>query len=296
MKNKRAESFRWLIVTVAAALLCAAARRWQLSTAFEGSLSLPIPRAPATMTLVVLLIVSAVVLFLLSRRQPVTHSLGETPELALHAENDTIFMVAVVTAAFLALAAAPVLFRDGSRMWTAFHAAKSYGGSIPGGNNGVLTLCAAVTSLLAFLGLLMGGKASYRSTVKGRLGILVPAVNGCLWLMEVYRGNAADPVQWNYAPLLLAIVSGILFYLDWAGLNAGVFAPRRTLWIAGMTVVLSAAALAGNWDLSSALLLTSQLIAALAVLWCVPGNLRYPPEPAVEEAPEEEKLEEEPHE
>ena len=62
-------------------------------------------------------------------------------------------------------------------------------------------------------------------------------------------------------------------------------------------VVYTAAALAGSWSFGSAMLLFSQLIAALTVLWCVPKNLRYPPEPIVEEAPsEEEKLEEETHE
>ena len=63
-----------------------------------------------------------------------------------------------------------------------------------------------------------------------------------------------------------------------------------------MTVVLSLTALMGDWSLGSALLLTSQMAAALAVLWCVPHNLRYPPELPAEENPAEEKLEEETHE
>lgn len=297
MKKTRFDSLVWLIAAVVAGVLSAILRRWQLSTAFEGHLRLPIPMAPASVALVALYILGAAVFVFLARRRPAAPVLKDSPALAFRAVNDLLFLGAVVCAAFLALIAAPVLFREGREMWAAYQTAKAYSAYIPGGNNGLLVLAAAVTSALAFVGLLLSGKAACRGTEKGRLAILFPAVNNCLWLMEIYRAQAANPVQWDYVPLLLAIVSGILFYLNWAGLCAGAFIPRRTLWTAGMTVLLSASALAGEWTLGSALLLTSQLLAALAALWLLPANIEFPPEHPAQAAPiEVEKLEEETHE
>lgn len=297
MKETCTNRLIWPAAAALCGAFCAIVRRWQLSSAFEGELALPIPMAPATVALTALFILCAAALLLLALKWPAAPQLKQTPELALYAHNNAVFMGAMVAAAFLTLIAAPLLFRDGQQMWSTYQAAKAYGGAIPGGNNGLLVLVTAVTSALSFIALLVTAKSAYRTTKKGRMGILMPAVNGCLWLMEIYRGHAANPVRWDYAPLLIAIVCGILMFLDWAGLYAGPGAPRRTLWLAGLTVVFSAAALAGGeWDLSSALLLTAQLIAALALLWCAPNNLRYPPELPAESAPAEEKLEEETHE
>ena len=295
MRQTNSSRCLWLPVTVLLAVLCAAARRWQLSTAFEGALQLPRSFAPASVVLTILLVVSAAALFLLTQRQPVARSLRQNPERALSAAGDSLFLAGLVVAAFLALVAAPLLFSHGMQLWQAYQAAKKYGISVQGKDNGLLLLLAALTSLLAFAGLLLSAKAAYRNT-SGRMAVLLPAVNGCLWLMAIYRSNAPDPVQWNYSPLLLAIVCGMLFYLDCAGLSAGAAHPRRALWLAAMTVVLSAAALAGNWERGSALLLASQLVCALTFLWRVPENLIHPPEPAAEPAQAEEKLEEDTHE
>ena len=296
MKQTRSDSLIWLLVTVVVAALCAVVRRIQLSTAFEGDFRLPIPAAPATIVLLILFVVTAVLLFLLAHRQPIARSLRDSSELSLYAQNNTLFFGGVFLAGFLCLIAAPMLFINGSRMWAdhqaALEIAKAHGNMIPGGNNGVLTLITGITSALSFIALLVVGKAASQNKQKGRLAVLLPAINNSLWLMEFYRSHAANPIRWDYSIMLVAIVAGTLLYLDWAGLYAGVFAPRRTLWMAGMTVVLSLSALMGEWTLGGALLLTSQLVAALAVLWCVPHNLRYPPEPAPEETPAEEKLEE----
>lgn len=297
MKQTRKDSLIWLLTPLCIAILCVLARCWQLSTAFEGEFRLPISTAPAAIVLIALWVLAAAVFILLGLKTPVDPVMREHSELALSAKQDHLVLGGILCSACLSLIAAPALLLDGYRMWTHFHSMTVYGDKIPGGNNGVLVLITAAASALAFIALLVVAKLTFRGTAKGRLGILLPAISNCLWLMEIYRASAPDPIRWNYVPLLLAIVCGILFYLDWAALYAGICAPRRTLWMAGMTVVFSAAALAGTWSFGSAMLLFSQLIAALTVLWCVPNNLRYPPEPTVEEAPvEEEKLEEETHE
>ena len=297
MKQTRKDSLIWLLTPLCIAILCVLARRWQLSTAFEGEFRLPISTAPAAIVLIALWVLASAVFIFLGLKTPVDPVMREHSELALSAKQDHLVLGGILCSACLSLIAAPALLLDGYRMWTHFHSMTVYGDKIPGGNNGVLVLITAAASALAFIALLVVAKLTFRGTAKGRLGILLPAISNCLWLMEIYRASAPDPIRWNYVPLLLAIVCGILFYLDWAALYAGICAPRRTLWMAGMTVVSSAAALAGTWSFGSAMLLFSQLIAALTVLWCVPNNLRYPPEPPVEEAPvEEEKLEEETHE
>jgi hypothetical protein len=51
VRTSQKTRWRWLAVTVALGLVCAALRRWQLVTAFEGELSLPIAWAPASVAL-----------------------------------------------------------------------------------------------------------------------------------------------------------------------------------------------------------------------------------------------------
>lgn len=301
MKLTRKTSLLWLAASLCMAILCLLARRWQLNTAFEGIFRLPIPAAPATVVLIALWVLAAGLFALLVLNTPVAPVFKERPALALAAGQDHSVLCGILCSACLSLIAAPTLLLDGRRMWLEYQSAAelaaAYGGKIPGGNNGILVLAAGGAAALSFAALLVVAKLTFRGTEKGRLAILFPVVANCLWLMEIYRALAPDPIRWNYAPLLLAIVCGILLYLDWAALYAGVCAPRRILWMAGMTVVFSASALAGSWSFGSAMLLFSQLFAALTVLWCVPNNLKYPPEPPAEEASvEEEKLEEETHE
>ena len=98
--------------------------------------------------------------------------------------------------------------------------------------------------------------------------------------MESFRAHAANPVLWDYVPLLLAIVCGMLFFMDFAGISAGASRLRRLLWMAAMTVVLSAPALMSataekNWG--DVLLLSAQLLTAAAVLWRLPPSLENPP-------------------
>ena len=115
---------------------------------------------------------------------------------------------------------------------------------------------------------------------KGGFSAALPGVAGCIWLMESFRAHAANPVQWDYAPLLLSIVCGMLFYMDFAGMSAGASRPRRLLWVSAMTVVMSAPALVtaaaeGAWG--DLLLLAAQTLTAAAVLWRLPPNLEDPP-------------------
>lgn len=290
---------RWLVMTVLAAGACAAVRAWQCATAFEGEFGLPIPMAPASVILLALLVIAAALPVLLAQKQSVDAKLREHPAIALYAPGDTLFLFLMVCAAFITLLSVPFFLTDGWRHWQEYQAIKQAAyrdGSVPGGNNGILMLAAGIAAVVAFFGVVMTTKAAIRGIAKGRMGILASVIASCLWLMELYRDHAAEPVRWSYAPALVAAVLGILFYLNLAGQFTPAASPRRLLWLASATVVSSAVALAGDWDVSSAALLAAQILAALAVLWRVPLNLAYPPEFSMEEVRQQDKLEEDTHE
>ena len=276
MRTQQSGRMRWVLCALALGLIAAALRRWQLATAFGGELNLAIPMAPASVALGCTLVIAGALFCILAAWQQVAPPpRGERGkgrwDRAMSAPGDAIGLTVMVLASFLMLAAAPLLFWDGLSMWQGFQNSME-----KIGNNGVLVLATAVTSVVGFVGLLVAGQAAYRAKGRGKGAIVLPAVNGCLWLMELYRGHAADPVLWDYVPMLLAIVAGMLMYMDWGGLSCGQPRPRRTLWLAGMTAVLSAVALAGEWQLGEVLMLCAQTVAAFVVLARLPVNLEHP--------------------
>ena len=148
-------------------------------------------------------------------------------------------------------------------------------------NNGMLTIATAVGALLSFLGLFQMGRDGLNAGRRGKGGFsaTLPGIAGCIWLMESFRAHAANPVQWDYAPLLLAIVCGMLLYMDFAGMSTGASRPRRLLWVAAMTLVISAPAQVSALAEGTAadmLLLGAQAMTAIAVLWRLPPNLENP--------------------
>lgn len=287
----------WVICPVAIGVLAFFLRIWQRATAHEGDLKLMIPGAPASVVLTVVLILAAALFLLLAIRQEearVPH--GEAHRKlrgsAMCAEGDTVCLALMVIAAFAALISVPVMVMDGWQLRQEHLQAIATGREHS--NNGTLMMFTGASSLLTFGGLLPAARDRYRGIRegKGEQMIMLAAVNGGLWLMESYRGGAADPVLWNYVPLLLAVICGMLFYMDCAGLAAGAPHPRRTLWLAASTVVISAVAIPGGRDFGSILLLAAQIFAALAVLLRLPVNMEHPPV-AEETAPQEEEIQEE---
>lgn len=299
MKETQERSLRtlWLICPPALAVAALLLRLWQSRTAFEGDLSLPIPHAPASVALTALLLASAVVLLGLvvcQKEERIPH--GQDRKLrtggCMTAAGDRVCLMLTVAAAFLALAACPAMLLYGWQLRLEHIRVLSAGGEHS--NNGMLVMFTGVAALLAFAGLLLAGRDRFRGIRegKGEASVMMAAVTGGIWLMESYRGGAADPVLWNYVPLLLAIICGMLFYMDCAGLAAGAPHPRRTLWLAGAVIVISAVAFPGGRDAGTMLLLGAQMLAALAVLWRLPMNMEHPPAAEVPAAPEEEIQEE----
>lgn len=289
MNKQRPYKVYWLVWTLVLAVAAAAVRLWQKATAFEGKYSLPIPGATASVVLVCVLVMAAAILAMLAARQPVVTPprakvRGRRWDMSFFATGDKVFLALMCISAFTALASVPILFSHGRALWKAYQLALAMK-TWKGGDNGVLGMATSVLALLAFFGLLQIGREGFRPGRRGKGGFwaALPACAGCGWLLGTYRNCAADPVLWDYVPLLLAVIAGMLMYIDWAGMSCAAARPRRTLWLAGMTVVCSWMALASRPETGTALLLVSQSVAALAALRRLPINLQHPPTVGSEE-------------
>ena len=279
----------WLACTAAAALAAAALRRWQLSSAFEKGTGLAVPGAQASVVLISVLVMAGAWLVILTLSNRTLSAQVHWDQVFLSA-GDRVYPALEIAAAFFAIAAAPVLFIVGVGQFQRYQdmlAAHLQ----PPSDNGLLTLFTAGGAFLAAMGLLQAGRDCLNPGRRGRGGfsITLPGVAGCIWLMESFRSHAANPVRWDYAPQLLAIVLGMAFYMDFAGMSSGAARPRRLLWMAGMTAVFSAVALVGTAaelaarpvaglslicaQLGDLLLLLSQMLAAAGVLWHLPSAL-----------------------
>ena len=290
MKHSISGRVLWLGCTAAAALAAAALRRWQLRTAFERYTGLAIPGAQASVILICVLVMAGAWFVILSLARPMSAQV-RWDQVFLSA-SDPVYPILEIAAAFFAFAAAPVLFIVGVDQFQLYQEMLKNHLQTPT-NNGLLTLITAGGAFLSALGLLQTGRDALRPGRRGRGGFsaALPGVAGCVWLMESFRAHAANPVQWDYAPQLLAIVLGMAFYMDFAGISAGAAKPRRLLWMAGMTAVFSAIALvtaaselAARADLGLSLccaqmgdlLLLSQTLAAAGVLCRLPPALDGP--------------------
>ena len=269
------ERLKWPGTAVLLGALGALVRRWQMTTAFEGELGLHIPGAPASWAMTAFFFLAAAAFLLRAHNAPARPQ----PEGRLSrwdvlfaAQGDRAYLVLTILAALATLAAAPFLFREAGQLMALRKATGE-------GDNGLLQVVLALCTIPACGGMVACARNAYRMRGRGRESgaLLLPALLGCVWLLESYRANASDPVLWDYVPLLLAVGLGLLLSLDCAALSYGQGHARRTLWLAGMTAVLSAVALASIPGQAMALLLVGQMLYALAILWVMPANLRRPP-------------------
>ena len=174
----------WLMSALAAALLCAALRRWQLASAFEEGTGLPIPWAQSSVILACVLVIAAAWFTLLALGQPVsrrpwTEGQAHRWDLVFLDAGDPVYPILVVLAAFLALAAAPVLLFMALDQWGAYQTAVQ-AKLTPPSSNGVLAAATAVGALLAFLGLLQMGRDGLHAGRRGKGGFsaTLPGIAG----------------------------------------------------------------------------------------------------------------------
>lgn len=269
---------KWPCAAVLLAGAGFALRRWQEHTAFEGELGLSVPNAPASWAMVGFFAL-ALLLFLLPARSARIRRVEQQDglsrwDLTFAAQKDAPFAALMLLGALLSLAAALPLFQEASRMMA--ERAATGEGEAP-----LLQVALAVCCFPGAFGLAVAALGAVQMRARGRDNgfLLLPVLLSCIWLLEAYRSNAADPVLWDYVPLLLAVALGLVFRLECAGLAFSKKPrARRVLWLAGAGAAVSGAALGGMDSPAMALLLAGQLLEELACLWVAPGNLERPPE------------------
>ena len=181
-------------VAAAGGVVGFAFRRWELATAFEADTGLPIDRAPATMALIVLSVVMAVVLALLCR--------GKYPaftgyDQAFQAKGNTAYATAGILSAFLLLAAAALLVYE----------------FLQAGPDRVYTnLLVAALALVSCFCVMGTVQNNFKGLGRGKLNftLLLPAYACCVWLIAAYQVRAGDPVQLDYVFELFAIIASLL--------------------------------------------------------------------------------------
>lgn len=188
-------------------------RRWELATAFEPETGLPLPGTPATWALALFSLAMVVLLALLCRGK---HPAFEGYDQAFAAKGNTVYMCAMVIAAFL-MAISGVLCLLGTPQAYSALQAQTQGrvhafALAPRALLGVLSLCSC-------WGLLTLGRNNYRGEGHGKyaLGILMPAYTCCLWLITAYQARSGDPVVLDYVYQLFAVIASVLAAYFMAG-------------------------------------------------------------------------------
>ena len=269
------ERLKWPGLALVLGGVAAMLSRWQQNSAFEETQGRAQPGAPASLALVACLILSGALFLLLARNTSCRirkESRMSRWDYAFAAGGNNVYLTLMVLAGLLTVLAVPFLFREAAQLIAMRRATGE-------GENGLFQLVLALAAIAGALSLILSARNACRMKGLGKENsvLLLPVGMGCVWLLEAYRANAPDPTVWHYAPLLLAIAVGMLFFLDCAGLSFELGHARRMLWLAAMTVVSSAVALAAMPGKAMMALLAGQLLAALAALWVVPGNLAHPP-------------------
>lgn len=216
-----------------------ALRKWQLAAGFEPETHLPIPGAPSAMLLALLAALAAAGILALC--WPNKQRLDTASALS-KARDNTVYLTAVVLAAFLLLV-------SGGFELLNFSAG---GVQDSAGENRITMVASAVLPPLRILfcvaGLpsaLLWGKALYRGgETKEKLSLLALCLLFCLWLITAYQTRAADPVIMDYVYEVLAIVCSLLGLYFIAGYSFQVGKPRRTVFFCLMGAFFSLVTLA----------------------------------------------------
>jgi len=269
------ERLKWIVAALAMAVLGAWTRHWQMGTAFEGELRLSVPDSPASLAMTAFFVMAAALFTLLAAGAPVRDTSARRLsqwDLAFSAPGDPVYLALMVLGALLTLASIPFLFQEAARM----SAVRAETGR---GDSPLLQIVLALCAIPGGLGMAASAGVSYRASGRGRENgaLLLPLLLCCVWLLEAYRSNAADPVLWDYVPLLLSVAMAVLFQMESAGMAFTAKGhPRLLLWLAGMTAAVSGSALGGLPQPGILLLLGGQALCALGALWVLPVNLSRP--------------------
>lgn len=222
-------------------------RRWELSTVFELS-GLATPWAPASVTLIVLSIVLALVIALLCRGQK---NELKTYDDAFSASGNWGYLVAIALASACLLVAALFGFKDEMTSWS-----RSF-----------LHLLLWVLCIASFFCVLSIALSNFRSVShKYNVTLLIPAYAFCLWLVSAYQQRAADPVVLDYVYELFAIICTLLGLYFAAAFSFAKAKVWRCAFFSLMGVYFSIVTLADSHDRATQLLYLFAILYQLATV------------------------------
>lgn len=195
-------------------------RRWELATAFEADTGLVTPDMPSTWALIIWSALLAAAFILLCRGKHRSFAGGY--DAAFAAKGNTVYITAMVLAAFLLLASA-VLNYMGIPAAYAEAVAAARAGNAQGTPlfNVLPRAILGLLSAVSFFCVLSTGRNNYRGEGKGKFSfpLLAPAYMGCIWLIAAYQVRAGDPVRQDYIYELFAIISSLLGLYFMAGFS-----------------------------------------------------------------------------
>lgn len=195
-------------------------RRWELATAFEADTGLVTPNMPSTWALIIWSALLAAAFILLCRGKHRSFAGGY--DAAFAAKGNTVYITAMVLAAFLLLASAVLNYMGIPAAYAEAVAAARAGNAQ--GTPLFNVLPRAILGALAavsFFCVLSTGRNNYRGEGKGKFSfpLLAPAYMGCIWLISAYQVRAGDPVRQDYIYELFAIIASLLGLYFMAGFS-----------------------------------------------------------------------------
>ena len=195
-------------------------RRWELATAFEADTGLVTPNMPSTWALIIWSVLLAAAFILLCRGKHRSFAGGY--DAAFAAKGNTVYITAMVLAAFLLLASAVLNYMGIPAAYAEAVAAARAGNAQ--GTPLFNVLPRAILGALAavsFFCVLSTGRNNYRGEGKGKFSfpLLAPAYMGCIWLIAAYQVRAGDPVRQDYIYELFAIIASLLGLYFTAGFS-----------------------------------------------------------------------------
>lgn len=224
--------------------LGAALRMWQRSAGYDG-VGLPIPGSPAAVVLSVFLALcaAAALLFALPQPRSLTDQSAAAPRGRAHGALLAFSGGMVAVGGILSL----MEFADGylalSQALYASAEAQSQAARAFLLTH-LLPLALAVAAIPAAAALFFQARQALANGegAVSPFAALIPPFFSWLWLIETYRQHTSNPIIWDYALLLFAVVALLLSGYYRAGFAFGAGRPRRTVFTSLLALFFSAAA------------------------------------------------------
>lgn len=257
------------VLALALGAVAAALRVWQRTAAYDPS-GLPVPMAPSSVILVLVLAACAAVFLVLALGQNKTLDdprsalpQGAVPALLLAASGVLLLLGGMMN--LKTGADGYFLYADAMHSTDTLTRSEGLRAFL---TSSLLPLVMAAASVPACIALLVQAKhAKNGGELKAEtFTALMPPLFSFLWLIEAYRQHTANPIVWDYVLLLFAVVSLLLSGHDRAGFSLGVAKPRRAAFLTLLALFFAAAALPDSGGPANAFTLIALALQAAAEL------------------------------